>query len=146
MAMIDGPYRFRFVGFWAMSPTSKTDGYPSQAADLIGRLPSDGLPTWITGDFNASYRNAQHLRNVERLQELGLVSAYDADRALAHHAREPDPTSFHQWQQDQLYHMDYLFVRERWTISEVTIGAFGEYALPGGVSDHMPIVATIRRA
>lgn len=44
-----GGYRFRFVGFWAMTPTSPEDGYPQQARELVDGLPHDELATVVAG-------------------------------------------------------------------------------------------------
>jgi hypothetical protein len=49
--------------------------YTRQARRMIEAMPEDDVPTVVAGDFNAS-KSAQHLGNVERLRERGLVSAY----------------------------------------------------------------------
>jgi endonuclease/exonuclease/phosphatase family metal-dependent hydrolase len=135
--------RFRFVGFWAMTPThSEDDGYPQQATRMIEQLPHDGIPTVVAGDFNASSRNVHHLKNVERLAALGMVSAYHSFHDTDHRAPWLHATSYHHWQKSLPFHMDYVFVPDRWLIETVEVGTFENY--PGRrLSDHVPIVASL---
>jgi exonuclease III len=141
-AMIGGPRRFRFVGFWAMTRSSDDDVYSLQAARLIEQLPADDVPTVVAGDFNASSANAQHRRNVASLEALGLVSAYHFFHGVEH-AGWKHPTSYHHWQELNRHHMDYVFVPEAWTIHSVEVGTFEDYSRPGGLSDHVPVVVEL---
>jgi endonuclease/exonuclease/phosphatase family metal-dependent hydrolase len=139
--VISGPERFRFVGFWAMTPKSVGYEYPEQATRLIERLPDDGLPTVVAGDFNASKSEA-HLRNVQSLAARGLVSAYHAFHHLDHSGVEVDATSYFQWSESRPYHMDFVFVPAAWPIDSVEVGTFADY--PGrGLSDHVPVIVSI---
>jgi hypothetical protein len=135
--LISGPEgsRFRFVGFWAMTPHGG-DSYPQQATRLIEQLPDDGISTVIAGDFNASSRNAHHLKNVQRLADLQLVSAYHSFHQIDQTGDWPDPTSYHQQHQLKRYHMDYVFVPETWRIQSVKVGSFKDY-VERGLSDHV---------
>lgn len=141
--VVAGPERFRFVGVWTRTPTSEADGYPQQMARLIEQLPEDGIPTVVAGDFNASSRNEHHLRNVENLASLGLTSAYHSFHNIAHGPEWLHATSYHLRDESKPHHMDYVFVPEAWRIDAVEVGTFSEYAQPGGLSDHMPIVVSI---
>jgi endonuclease/exonuclease/phosphatase family metal-dependent hydrolase len=137
-----GSKRFRFVGFWAMSPTFAGDKYPQQAIRLIDQLPDDDLPTVVAGDFNAS-KGAQHLKNVERLRALGLVSAFHSKHGVEHSAVELEHTSYFQWKELEPHHMDFVFVPTTWNVGSVEVGTFDAYSRPGGMSDHVPVVVSI---
>lgn len=141
--VISGPGRFRFVGFWARTPTFPEDEYPQQATRLIEQLPEDGIPTVVAGDFNASSKNQHHLRNVESLASLGLVSAYHTFYDIDHSAAWRHPTSYHRRQELNPHHMDYVFVPAAWRIHSVEVGTFDDYSRLGGLSDHVPIVVSI---
>jgi exonuclease III len=90
--IVDGPTRFRFIGFWAMTEKDVGYTYTRQARRMIEAMPEDDLPTVVAGDFNAS-KSAQHLENVERLRERGLVSAYHRTYGVEHAGVEEHPTS-----------------------------------------------------
>ncbi len=138
-----GELRFRFVGFWAMTPSrGGTDTYPEQATELIGQLPDDGTPTVVAGDFNASWRNHHHLRNVASLAARGLVNAYNSFYKIADDARPDHPTSYFQWDRARPYHMDFVFVPDSLPIRSVEVGSFEDY--PGrGLSDHVPVIVSV---
>jgi exonuclease III len=140
--VISGPERFRFVGFWAMTPKFTGYSYTRQATRMIEQLPDDGLPTVVAGDFNAS-KSQRHLRNVRRLADLGLVSAYHAYHDLDHSAAEVHPTSYFQWQESRPHHMDFVFVPMKWRIRAVEVGTFKDYSQLGGLSDHVPVVVSV---
>jgi endonuclease/exonuclease/phosphatase family metal-dependent hydrolase len=141
-AIIFGPDRFRFVGFWAMTPKDAGFEYPEQAMRLIERLPVDDLPTVVAGDFNAS-KSVPHLSNVERLRARGLVSAYHALHGVPHKAfKEQHPTSYYRWRKSRGYHMDFVFVPYTWRIESVEVGTYEDY--PGmKLSDHVPVIVTV---
>jgi len=139
--VIAGPRRFRFVGFWAMTPKHTGLTYPQQATRLIEQLPDDDLPTVLAGDFNAS-RSRRHRRNVDALKARGLDSAYHALNGVERMGDEPDPTSYFRWQRDRGYHMDFVFAPVGWRVDSVHVGTFDAY--PGrGLSDHVPVVVSI---
>ena len=139
--IISGPTRFRFVGFWAMSPKAARYTYTRQATRLIERLPEDGLPTVIAGDFNASKSRA-HLINVERLGGLDLVSAYHVHHTVEHSGEEEHPTSYFLWNENRKFHMDFVFVPRAWNIERVDVGTFEDYTLRR-LSDHVPVIVTV---
>lgn len=95
-------------------------------------------------DFNASSRNEHHLRNAASLAALGLVSAYHSFHGIDHSGVWQDPTSYHQRQESNRHHMDYVFVPEAWRIErvEVGVGTFEDYSQLGGLSDHVPVVVS----
>jgi exodeoxyribonuclease III len=142
--LVSGPdgRRFRFVGFWAMTPRRLDDSYPQQATDLIEWLPDDGLPTVIAGDFNASSRNAHHLANVNALSARGIVSAYHAIHQIEHTDQWEHPTSFHHRNQERPFHMDYVFVPMDWRLQDVRVGTFDEY-VSARISDHLPVIVNV---
>jgi endonuclease/exonuclease/phosphatase family metal-dependent hydrolase len=141
-SVITGPERFRFVGFWGMTPTYAKYEYPAQATLLIQYLPDDELPTVVAGDFNAS-KSTAHLRNVESLRARGLVSAYHAIHQVPHDAIEEHPTSYHLWNQGRPFHMDFVFVPLTWHIESVEVGTFEDY-VERRLSDHVPVVVTLQ--
>jgi endonuclease/exonuclease/phosphatase (EEP) superfamily protein YafD len=55
--------QFRFVGFWAMTPSYAKLSYTRQGTQLLTWLPDDGVSTIVAGDFNAS-KSSPHLGNV----------------------------------------------------------------------------------
>ena len=140
--VISGPERFRFVGFWAMTEKDVGYSYPRQATRVIEALPDDDIPAVMAGDFNAS-KSARHLKNVEWLAERGMVSAYHALHNVEHSAVEEHPTSYHHWQEERPFHMDFVFVPKTWMIKEVEVGKFADYSLQGGMSDHTPVVVSV---
>lgn len=140
--VVSGPDRFRFVSFWARTPTFVGDEYPRQAARLIDQLQHDGIPIVIAGDFNASSRNEDHLGNVEILRSRGLVSAYHSFHGIAHTDAWNDATSYHHRREANPHHMDYVFVPAHWSIKFVEVGTYQDF--PGkGLSDHAPVVVTV---
>lgn len=142
--VISGPngLAFRFVGFWAMTPNGSDDTYPQQATDLIGWLPQDDLPIVLAGDFNASARNAHHLRNVAALKTRNMVSAYHAYHGIAHTDPWEDPTSYHHWNKERPHHMDYIFIPALWGLQNVEVGSFEDFPAKR-LSDHVPLIATV---
>jgi exonuclease III len=142
--LISGPDSdpFRFVGFWAMSPKDVGIGYTRQATRLIERLPRDGVPTVVGGDFNAS-KSQEHLANLQSLRALGLTSAYHRFHGVEHSAKEINPTSYYRWRESRPFHMDFVFVPVSWSIEVVDVGTFDHYSQPGGMSDHVPVVVSV---
>jgi endonuclease/exonuclease/phosphatase family metal-dependent hydrolase len=143
--IISGPdgLRLRFVGFWAMTPTHNgEDEYPQQATRMIQQLPDDGVDTVVAGDFNASSRNEHHLKNVDSLAVRGIVNAYNSSHGMDPAAPWHHATSYHHRQPSRPYHMDYVFVPDRWLIESVEVGTFEEY-VQRRLSDHVPVIVTV---
>ena len=144
VASIDGGATpFTFVGFWAMDPRYAGASYVRQGTRLVERLGAVMTPMVVAGDFNAE-KSPGHLRNVESLRELGLVSAYHQDRGLEHTGTEPEPTYFWRWKADQPFHCDFVFVPADWTIESVTVGTYADYVERRHLSDHVPVTARCR--
>lgn len=144
--MITGPdhIRCRLVGVWTRSPTEVGDDYPEQMKRVIDQLPDDEIPTVIAGDLNASSRNEFHQSNVESLRGRRLVSTYHTFHKMDHDETWEHATSYHLWRQSKPHHMDYVFVPETWLpIQNVEVGKFEDYSARGGMSDHVPIVASL---
>jgi endonuclease/exonuclease/phosphatase family metal-dependent hydrolase len=138
--IVEGSTRFRFIGFWAMTEKDVGYTYTRQATRMIAAMPDDGLPTVVAGDFNAS-KSPEHLRNVERLRERGLVSAYHRVHDIEHSGIEEHPTSYFLWQRERPYHMDFVFLPQEWSVDAVEVGTFDEYTGLGS-SDHVPVVVS----
>lgn len=103
-------------------------------------------PAVVAGDFNASVRwdgasgCASFAALDARLRDLGLTSAYHSK--LGHgFDREPDPTLFWRWKEEQAYHIDYVYVPSAWLscVRSVRVGTAAEWVAPR-VSDHAPVV------
>jgi len=136
-----GPTAFRFVNFWAMTPQNVGGlAYTAQAERMIDRLPDDGLPTVVAGDFNHS-KFPPHLKNVRRLGERRLVSAYHKFHQIKPVDEEKEMTRYSRGRDDPSWHIDLVFVPKSWTITNVEVGTFDQY--PGrGRSDHVPVTVT----
>jgi exodeoxyribonuclease III len=140
--VVTEPEHFRFVAFWAMTPRYAKYSYTRQATRLIEWLPADGLPTVVAGDFNAS-KSIAHLRNVARLGERGLASAYHRYHRVRHEDKEAHPTSYWLWSAERPFHMDFIFIPTDWDIESVDIGTFDDFPARG-LSDHVPVAVTVR--
>jgi endonuclease/exonuclease/phosphatase family metal-dependent hydrolase len=139
--VIGGSAKFRFVGFWAMTPKAVGYSYHRQATRVIEQLPSDPLPTVVAGDFNAS-QHPRHLANVKLLRDRGLVSAYHKHRGVAHTDADQEVTAYTGRGGNLGFHIDFVFVPDSWHIRGVEVGTFDGY--PGQHrSDHVPVVVTV---
>ena len=103
-------------------------------------------PTIIAGDFNSNAiwnrkrdDSRDHKYLVRMLAELGLVSAYHAFRG-EEHGGETTPT-FHMYKREsEPFHLDYCFVPAGWTVANVAVGAYADWARD---SDHRPLVVDV---
>jgi exodeoxyribonuclease-3 len=105
-------------------------------------------PTVLLGDFNSNTfwdrlypRDANHTALVQRLHELGCVSAYHHFFGEEHGA-ESRPTYFHYNHGDKPYHLDYCFVPRAWTprIRRILVGKHDQWRR---WSDHRPVVVDL---
>jgi endonuclease/exonuclease/phosphatase (EEP) superfamily protein YafD len=135
--------RFRFVGFWAMTPSYAKLSYTRQGTQLVTWLPDDGVPTIVAGDFNAS-KSSPHLRNVAKLNERGLVSAYHHFHGKRHEDQEEHPTSYWRWDPERPFHMDFVFAPREWRVEAVEVGTYDDYLSRRRLSDHVPVVVTLQ--
>lgn len=105
----------------------------------------------LAGDFNQSVKfdlrrsPDRHFRRVLNLMDrLGLVSAWH-HRLNENFGLEETPTYFHQWRENNAFHIDYVFVPDRIGISAVTLGTYEEF-VAAGVSDHVPLIVDLMAA
>lgn len=103
----------------------------------------------LAGDFNQSVKfdskrsSDRHFRRVlDLLDRLGLVSAWH-HRHEENFGLEARPTYFHQWQENNAFHIDYVFVPDRIGISSVTLGTQEEF-IAAGISDHVPLTVDLQ--
>jgi hypothetical protein len=142
-----GTTNWTLLAVWVVGAPG-TPSYPKQVAQIIEAYADDlaSGSTVLAGDLNSSANtadNRQHLRNVARLAEMGVVSAYHA-----HRGTDPDRsdsgTLFWQWKEHQPYHCDLAFVPEAWAprIRSVTLGTYSNWVATK-VSDHVPVVVDV---
>lgn len=155
---IDGPTPFFLLGVWAFNhraavthPDRPERWQVQQSLDVYAPQLAVG-PTVVAGDFNHNVNWDQprgkkqpgnHAIAVERLESLGLVSAYHGHRSVAHGA-EPDPTLY--WRDRRAdgptYHIDYCFVPASWHVTNVEVGTHAEW-VGSRLSDHVPVVVDV---
>jgi len=100
----------------------------------------------LAGDFNCSANTADlrpHLRNVDRLAELGLRSAYHQHHACAP-GEEAVGTLYWRWKATSPFHCDLVFIPEAWTprLRTVEVGSFEDW-VQAGRSDHCPVMVDL---
>lgn len=129
-----GSYKFQYIGqFWKYLQRHKES------------LRHD--PTIICGDFNSNKRwdtegrSWNHSNCVIELEEIGIFSIYHRFFG-EEQGEESKPTLFMHRKVDRPYHVDYVFVSER--ILEKSTVVVGSSAYWLELSDHMPIVATLK--
>lgn len=144
---VDGPASFRLLATWTLVQEG-APGYPEQTARTVEAY-EDELRSGnaiLVGDFNASAqtaRPAEHLANVARLAELGMVSA------LHHHlgiepGAEPTGTLYWLWRETSSYHCDLAFIPEAWSgrLVRSEVGTFEDW-VAAGLSDHVPVTVEL---
>lgn len=149
-----GPAVFSLVGVWstwrAADRLRASPGPLNNAMNQLEPLAAAG-DLIVAGDFNHNVRWDKpgwawnHRGSVERLERLGLRSAYHAERGVDQGA-EAEPTIY--WRNrtadGPAYHIDYAFVpaglpKGGW---RVTIGIHADWVATG-LSDHVPVVVDI---
>ena len=140
-ARVTGPVSFTAIGLWAQTPKYVDDVLQSVTASA--ELIRSG-PTVVMGDFNSGTNlggtpalTRGHLRIVDGLGALGLVSAYHAFHKIDH-GREPHATYRHQFKASQPWHLDFCFVPKAWAerISAVEVISRDKW---DERSDHRPV-------
>lgn len=148
---VSGPRSFNLLAAWAQNAsggaTRKHQLGPLRRAITKYRDFLSAEHAFVAGDLN---NNAiwdrpgwriNHMTKVEKLRELGLVSAYHA----AHdeeHGKETTPT--HYWRNrtkdGPTYHLDYIFMPERdlHRMRSCEVGSFEDWC-GTKLSDHAPI-------
>lgn len=139
----DGPDTWLLLATWTVQRTGAPN-YAKQVAQIIEAYAEElgSGKAVLAGDLNSSVHtadNRQHQRNVGRLAEFGMVSAFHA-----HAGTDPDRgdpgTLYWQWKEDQPYHCDFVFLPEAWRprISSVTLGSHADWVATK-TSDHVPV-------
>jgi len=100
----------------------------------------------LAGDFNCSANTADprpHLRNVGRLADLGLRSAYHQHHGCAP-GEEPVGTLYWRWKATSPFHCDLAFIPEAWTtrLRTVEVGSYEDW-VQAGRSDHCPVTVEL---
>lgn len=145
---------FSLLGAWstwrAADRLRASPGPLNNAMGALETLAASG-DLIVAGDFNHNVRWDKpgwawnHGASVERLERLGLESAYHAERGLDQGA-EAEPTIY--WRNRTAdgpsYHIDYAFIpaglpKGSW---RVTIGSHADWVAKG-LSDHVPVVVDI---
>ena len=145
---VRGPRPFLLLAIWAQN-----DGANKYVRGVIRAIDlCDGIirshPTVALGDFNSNSiwdhehpEGRNHTALVERLDSLGLVSAYHAYHGEPHGA-ETRPTFFEYRHEHRPYHLDFCFLPKTWGafVRNVTVGPFADWS---PLSDHMPLSVDI---
>ena len=140
---VDGPVPFHLLAVWAyLSGNPKTN--PVIEALDAWRDWASAKPLVVAGDFNTGgwwqeIRTGpmSHFPIVERLADLGLQSAYHADRG-ADQGVDEEPTHWHS--RGGAFMIDHIFTPTDWPIGSVTVGSDEPWRER---SDHAPLVVDI---
>jgi exodeoxyribonuclease-3 len=148
---VTGPINFLLIAVWAMHnrAVQRIQERPNrwqvlQALEVYEPL-IRSRPTVVAGDFNNALfwdrpgKASNHSLAVERLRSLGLVSAYHASRGVEQ-GREAHPTLYWMWHEDTGYHIDYVWLPEKWlpALKHVEVGDYPTW-VAGHLSDHVPL-------
>ena len=148
---ISGPVNFLLIAVWAMHgrAVQRIQETPNRWQLLQGLEAYDSLirsrPTVTAGDFNNAVqwdkmgKASNHAFAVDRLHSLGLVSAYHSHHRVEQ-GTELDPTLYWTWNQNKAYHIDYVWIPEKWlsAVQHVEVGDY-EAWVGGHLSDHVPV-------
>jgi endonuclease/exonuclease/phosphatase family metal-dependent hydrolase len=106
----------------------------------------------VAGDLNASYQgpsSRQNRINIDKVHELGAVSAVHAHQGIEHGADNEPPTL--RWigrgGTPSFFHCDYIFVSQRLAsrVVDVSVGAPAVW-IESGRSDHCPLTVDLELA
>lgn len=137
---------------WTLDARPREAAYVGQAHLALDALPqtaSDRRGRRIAiGDYNSNAifdheRVRNHTTLVERMAELGMISAYHSFFAEKQ-GEETRPTFFLQRNRSKAFHIDHCFTDL--PVLGVEVGTYEEWsglAVDGGVSDHCPLVVTL---
>ena len=80
---------------------------------------------------------------MEKMADLGLVSAYHS-HARSEQGKEPDPTIYWRRHQDAPFHIDYVWIPQKWAsaVLDVQVGTYATW-VEGGLSDHVPLTVRL---
>jgi endonuclease/exonuclease/phosphatase family metal-dependent hydrolase len=145
-ATVTGPASFTVLGIWSQGPKYVDDVMRTLDA-YADRLRSG--PAVVMGDLNSGTRlygrrtqNTRHLRIVDALADLGLVSSYHGFHGVEH-GREKHTTYRHQFKPRLPWHIDFCFVPSSWVarLVSVEIVSGREWSAR---SDHFPLRVDLR--
>lgn len=148
---VDGPESFLLWAVWA-----KNEGGDRYVRGMHRAVDaSTGLirsqPNVMLGDFNSNAiwdrehpADRSHSALVDKLDRLGLVSAYHLDRRQSQ-GRETQPTFFEYRHKHRPYHIDYCFLPRGWghRVRRVRVGRHARWSR---WSDHMPVTIELHPA
>lgn len=135
---------------WTLDASPREAAYVGQAHLALDHLEAGIRPgTVMIGDFNSNAiwdreRRRNHSVLVERLAEHGLTSAYHRWTG-ERQGEESTPTFFLQRNAAKPYHLDHCFTDL--AVIDLRVGTFADWSglkASGGVSDHVPLVVTVR--
>lgn len=142
---VDGPIPFKLIAVWSYlsgSPRPKVNPVV-EAVDTWAPWYA-GQPLVVAGDFNtgaywADIRTGpkSHFPIVDRLDEIGLRSAYHAQRRVDQ-GEDEDPTHWHSG--GGAYMIDHIFTPREWAITSMFVGAERPWR---SWSDHAPMVVEL---
>jgi len=132
------------VGVWAMGGKTKRDSYAGQITRFLDQCSERIKPesTLLVGDFNSNaywdkrHKVANHTKNNQRLNELGLTSIYHHQEVVKQ-GDEHDATFYMYGHRDKPYHIDFAYLPKRMVNkASIKIGHPKEWLQ---YSDHMPL-------
>jgi len=155
---VTGPVNFALLAVWASNHRARIQhpdhvGVPQPASALT--VYEDWIrnqTTVLAGDFNHNcvwdkpgQVERNHAETVAAASRAGMVSIYHEwfDESQGH---ESKPTIY--WRNRTLdgpaYHIDYIFIPERWShsVSDMHVGGFDEW-VGSGLSDHVPVLMEV---
>jgi exonuclease III len=140
---------FNLLAVWTKQADSPTFAYIGQLWKYlqIHKENISSFPTIICGDFNSNKcwdiwdRWWNHSDVVRELEEMGIFSLYHTLKN-EEQGKETDPTLFMYRKPDRSYHIDYVFIPQKFLNKQTKIEV-GKLDAWLGYSDHMPIVFDI---
>lgn len=153
---VSGPVECNLLAVWAQigngtGSTRKHQLGPLRRALSRYREFMTAAPAIVAGDLNHNVfwdrpgRRSNHRGTVDRLERLGLVSAYHAIHD-EHQGGESIPTIY--WRDRKkdgpTYHIDYIFIPRGWVehVRDFAVGTFEDWC-GSGLSDHVPLVVDL---
>jgi hypothetical protein len=148
---VTGPTNFTLLAVW--SKGGQRHPYVEgvvHATELYGSLLDSGSAV-LAGDLNSNTvwdgthpKDRNHTALVNRLAQLGLVSAYHAFYSEAH-GHETRPTYYFHWKEQRPYHIDYCFVPNAWAqnLRSVEVASYEDWKQH---SDHRPLLIDVGSA
>ena len=143
-----GPEPFTLLAVWTWPAPTYVKAF-TNALDAYAQIVSSG-PTVIAGDFNGNpiYDKPRQLAKwgdaFQRLDELGLVSAYHRANQVAY-GSEPAPTHHYLRKPDRPFHIDFCFIPKKWTSRNFAASIISDETW-SSMSDHFPLVVDVAAA